>query len=105
MKNVIEIFTKHPEEAGMGYYEHFKFALKLSFRFLRIAAGSGIHAFFPFLFTTYASSSVRELHTLLNSRNHSPQPGGKSLSPVERPGKPVRAALIRRRKVQSGNFS
>ncbi len=93
MKKVIGIFTKHPREVGMSYYQHWKFALKLAFRFTKVAVCSVVHAFLPFLFTTYASTTVHDLHLLLNDRKHSGQALNNKAIPPERPGRIVRTTL------------
>ncbi|MGV8093313.1 MAG: DUF6356 family protein [Mangrovibacterium sp.] len=68
---LIGLFTKHPGEVGMSYYQHWKFALRLALRFAKVAICSVIHAFFPFFYTRYASTTVRDLHQLLNQRRNS----------------------------------
>jgi len=65
---LIGILSKHPSEVGMSYFQHGKFALRLSLRFLKAAFCSLIHAFFPFLFTNYASVTVQDLYNILNKR-------------------------------------
>ena len=60
-------FTDHPTSVGESYGEHFVFAI----RFARATAGASlaaaVHAVFPRLFQTTASSKIRELHSLMES--------------------------------------
>ncbi len=69
---LIGIFSEHPNEFGMSYFQHKKFALKLSLRLLNAAFYSLIHAFFPFLFTNYASIIIQELHDMFNQHRNRP---------------------------------
>jgi len=61
-------FTKHPEEVGMTYMQHFRFAMNLFQLAFRACLASLIHAFFPFLFVTTTSSITFTLHHLLKTR-------------------------------------
>ena len=63
------IFTEHPKEVRMSYLQHTRFALMLSVTTLSCAIGSLIHAFFPFLFVTYTSTTIRKLQNLFDERN------------------------------------
>lgn len=90
---LIGIFSKHPSEVGMSYFQHGKFALKLAFRFSKMAVCSVIHAFLPFLFTTYASTTVHDLHLLLNVRKHPSQAMNNKAIPPERSDWLVRTNL------------
>jgi len=67
---MIEKFIQHPEEVNMTYFEHLVFALKLAFRLILMGCCSIIHSFFPFLFTKYSSSNIRDLNNLFNQRYH-----------------------------------
>jgi hypothetical protein len=62
------IFTKHPNEVGMNYFEHFCFALMLARKMFFAILASLLHAIFPFLFTTYTSDTIRELHDIFSNR-------------------------------------
>jgi hypothetical protein len=44
---------KHLEEAGMGYFEHLRFAWSMGLALL-------VHGVFPSLFTTYASDKIKQ---------------------------------------------
>jgi len=62
-------FTKHPAEVGMTYIEHALFALSLARNTVLMTMASLIHAFFPFLFVTFTSRKIEQLHELLKKRN------------------------------------
>lgn len=62
-------FLKHPAEVGMSYTEHALFALSLAKNTLLATLASLVHAFFPFLFVTYTSKKINQLHELLKNRN------------------------------------
>lgn len=68
--NLINKFIQHPNAVGMTYLQHFRFAFNLAFRLFIAACCSVIHAVFPFLFTSYSSSTIRELNDLFNKRYH-----------------------------------
>jgi hypothetical protein len=67
MKNT-NIFTAHPNEVRMTYLQHTRFALMLSWQTLTCAVGSLIHAFFPFLFVTHTSTTIRKLQNIFDQR-------------------------------------
>ncbi len=67
MKNS-NIFTQHPDEVGMTYFGHLRFALMLSRRTAGCALASLIHAFLPFLFVTHTSRTVREIQDIFDER-------------------------------------
>lgn len=54
-------FTKHPREVGMNYFQHFLFAFSVQFKLLAALLACFVHAFFPFLFTTTASTIISKL--------------------------------------------
>lgn len=62
------IFTRHPNEVRMTYLQHTRFALVLSGKTLACAFASLVHAFFPFLFVTHTSTSIRELQDIFDHR-------------------------------------
>ncbi len=62
------LFAKHPNEVGMSYFQHLCFALMLARKMLLAMVASIVHSVFPFLFTTYTSSTIKELHTLFSTR-------------------------------------
>jgi len=42
-------FTRHPHQQGIGYFEHWRFAVSIAFRLFKSAAAFGVHAVFPFV--------------------------------------------------------
>lgn len=55
-------FTEHPASVGETYTEHLRSACSFSASMISGGVACLIHAIFPFLFMTTASSTVRELH-------------------------------------------
>ena len=55
-------FTKHPNDVGETYGEHFVVAT--SFGFAMIAGGLAclVHGILPFLFTSTGSATIKSLH-------------------------------------------
>lgn len=66
--NISNQFNKHPEEVGMTYRQHMRFALMLARKTFAASLASVVHAFFPFLFTTTTSNTVFELYGILKFR-------------------------------------
>ncbi|MFZ4522003.1 MAG: DUF6356 family protein [Bacteroidales bacterium] len=67
MKNS-NIFTRHPNEVRMSYFEHTRFALMLSRTTLVCSVCSLVHAFFPFLFVTHTSTAIRKMQDIFDQR-------------------------------------
>lgn len=67
--NNSNLFTKHPSENKMSYLQHTRFALMLSRKTFTCAVASLIHAFFPFLFVTHTSTTIRKLQEIFDQRN------------------------------------
>lgn len=55
-------FLSHPAEKNFTYWQHLVHALKLSGALFRASFCVAIHAFFPFVFITTASNTIRELN-------------------------------------------
>lgn len=63
VKNFLkDLFTEHPKEFGMTYFQHLKFSMKWSLRFFFLTFVSFIHAILPFVLTTTASDVVKDIH-------------------------------------------
>jgi len=45
----MSIFTRHPYEQGVSYYEHLDFAAGIAWRLFRSALAFAIHALLPFI--------------------------------------------------------
>ncbi len=58
MKKIINCFLQHPKDVGETYVEHFFVASKGALFLLKVSIVLFLHAFFPFLFKTYASENV-----------------------------------------------
>ena len=43
------IFTEHPHDQGIGYYEHLSFAMGIAWRLLRCVLAFAIHALMPWI--------------------------------------------------------
>ena len=62
------IFTKHPKEVGMNYFQHLCFTLMLARKMFFAVFASIIHSVFPFLFNTYTSETIKKLHQIFLTR-------------------------------------
>ncbi|NIL94231.1 MAG: hypothetical protein GTO71_07260 [Woeseiaceae bacterium] len=43
------IFTQHPHDQGISYFEHWAFAIGIAWRLLRSVLAFAIHALFPWI--------------------------------------------------------
>lgn len=64
----MNLFTKHPNEVGMNYFQHMWFAFTIVGKLIYAGFACFTHAFFPFLFTTTTSGIVSELHSKITQR-------------------------------------
>lgn len=62
------MFNKHPKEVGMTYFQHMKFAIKMSLSLFVLSITTLIHAIFPFLFVENVSNFIKETHMKLENR-------------------------------------
>ena len=58
--------TNHLSEVGETYFEHLYRALKVSFILLLTALVCFIHSILPFLFTTFVSNKIKQMHKDFN---------------------------------------
>ncbi len=65
----MKFFTEHPATVNETYFKHMGFALRYSWRIFLCSAAALIHAFFPFLFTTYASKKIKYLNKWVKVRD------------------------------------
>ena len=65
MKN---IFTKHPNEVGETYVQHWLQAMRFSLTFLFLFVIALVHAILPFLFEKTASDIVCEMSSDMECR-------------------------------------
>lgn len=64
-------FTNHPASVGQSYFDHFKFAVKVSFSLLKACFACLVHAVYPPLFENTASVTVSDLHNRIEQRKTS----------------------------------
>lgn len=69
MKAIVAAFTDHPAAVGESYGEHFAFASGIGLKLVAAGGAALLHAVFPFLFKTTASSIVLELAPRCGPRN------------------------------------
>jgi hypothetical protein len=58
---ILSLFTSHPQQAGETYVQHAAQALAISGKLLFASVAACIHAVFPFLFSSTASSICAEI--------------------------------------------
>lgn len=58
---MLNIFTQHPHSVQETYWEHFSFAVRCGARMIMAGLICIIHAIFPFIFTTTASTMLYKL--------------------------------------------
>jgi hypothetical protein len=64
----MNLFTKHPREAGETYFEHQRTALGFSAECLSAAYMAFVHSIFPFLYERGASTKIKSLNDRLQAR-------------------------------------
>ncbi len=57
----MSILTNHLKESNMTYFQHMRRATGISLSLAVAASACIIHGFFPFLFETNASETIKEL--------------------------------------------
>ena len=62
MNKLLEHFRRHPASVGETYVEHFGVATSFGFSLIKAGLACLVHAVLPFLFTTYAGTSIADLH-------------------------------------------
>ena len=61
-------FTRHPNEVGETYGEHFAAASSFGLRMIGGGLACIVHAVFPFLFVRTGSKTMDALHRRMNRR-------------------------------------
>ena len=61
-------FIDHPASVGQTYFEHFKFAIKVSLSLLKAFGACLIHAVYPPLYKSTASTTIAELNNRIEQR-------------------------------------
>lgn len=75
-----QLFLSHPASVGESYREHMRTAFSFALPLAKATGAACIHAFLPFLFTTTASRTVKQLHERMTSRC-----AACDLGPIHRP--------------------
>ena len=65
---ISEKITDHPASVGQTYFEHFKFAVKVSTSLLKAFSACLIHAIYPPVHKNTASATIAELHNRIAQR-------------------------------------
>lgn len=65
---MLNIFSKHPQEVGETYLQHFVAACKYGFVLFGLFVIAIIHAVFPFVFKKTVSNKIIELADQLQKR-------------------------------------
>ena len=65
---MLNIFSKHPQEVGETYLQHFVAACKYGFVLFGLFVIAIIHAVFPFVFKKTVSEKILELADKLQKR-------------------------------------
>lgn len=64
----MSIFTKHLNESGENYFEHFYFTARMSWALFYTAVTLLIHGLLPFLLTKGASTRVKKISRIFEVR-------------------------------------
>lgn len=62
------LFLSHPASVGESYREHMQTAFSFGLPLARATGAAFVHAFLPFLFTTTASRTVKQLNERMARR-------------------------------------
>jgi hypothetical protein len=62
MNNLLQRFREHPASVGETYAEHFGVATSFAGSLIKAGLACLIHAVLPFLFTTYARTTIADLY-------------------------------------------
>ena len=65
---ISEKITDHPASVGQTYFEHFKFAVKVSASLFKAFSACLIHAIYPPVHKNTASATIAELHNRIEQR-------------------------------------
>lgn len=64
------LFTRHLNQAGEKYFEHFLFAFSIALWLIFTAFSLMIHAILPFLFVFTGSNNINKINQLLQKRRN-----------------------------------
>jgi hypothetical protein len=62
------IFTRHPAQGGETYFQHLRFASAVGFQLVLAGLAALVHAIFPFVFQTTASSLLSGVHRRVEAK-------------------------------------
>ncbi len=66
MKSILQAnFRAHPKQVGETYLQHMQTAFGFAHQFIKCTFFCSVHAIFPWLYTTRASSEMTDLHQKL----------------------------------------
>ena len=71
MKRIFSLFTHHPHSVNESYSEHMSKAFYYGFKMIISGLAALIHAVFPFVFKTTASTSARQIIQDIDKRAES----------------------------------
>ena len=66
--NIISKSKKHCKEANESYYQHFAFAIKISFNLLKASLMAFVHSLIPAIFEKGASNKIISLYIYLEKK-------------------------------------
>jgi len=65
-------FLAHPRSVNETYVEHAGVAFRVAGRLFGASFAAAVHAIFPFLFVTTASTAIKTLHDEIAARSKAP---------------------------------
>ena len=80
------IFTNHPHEQGVSYFEHLGFAIGISYRLLTSVLAFALHALFPFI-TIKREFDLEATCAFLQERNRFIESAAANRQPLHTPGR------------------
>jgi hypothetical protein len=69
-------FLAHPRSVNETYLQHAGIALRVAGRLFGASFAAAVHAIFPFLFVTTASTTIKTLHDEIAARSKAPDMRG-----------------------------
>jgi hypothetical protein len=64
---IYSMFFRHPSNVCMSYFQHMKFALRLSYHFFLGTITTFIHAFIPDIFVKTPTDISKHIHHLIEN--------------------------------------
>jgi hypothetical protein len=69
---MIDLFKAHPATVGETYWQHLRFATRTGVAMIAGGGACFVHGFFPFLFMTTGSRTIRRLAQRFTTRGPAP---------------------------------